>query len=184
MAVKEMLRLAPQISQSLLKLLSDNEPLPTSNGLLLSHFLLSLSLFPFFFSLFLSKCSFDTAGLLVGGAMTGVVAMQAFNVAVPEFALFRSEGRTLETYPDLLAHIEKLWDSPKVLEVLESCILRDPWEKNAKPFDLAAFKELVKLHGLASRSEPMPSAAEQQQPTGGKKDNTELPDSLGIDLEL
>lgn len=110
--------------------------------------------------------------------------MQAFNVAVPEFALFRSEGRTLETYPDLLAHIEKLWDSPKVLEVLESCILRDPWEKNAKPFDLAAFKELVKLHGLASRSEPMPSAAQQQQPTDGKKDNTELPDSLGIDLEL
>ena len=35
MAVKEMLRLAPQISQSLLKLLSDNEPLPTSNAGLL-----------------------------------------------------------------------------------------------------------------------------------------------------
>lgn len=109
--------------------------------------------------------------------------MQTFNVAIPEFALFRSEGRALETYPDLLAHIEKLWNSPKALEVLESCILRDPWEKNAKPFDLAAFKELVTLHGLASRSEPMPSAM-QQQPADSKKDSTELPDSLGIDLEL
>ena len=109
--------------------------------------------------------------------------MQAFNVAVPEFALFRSEGRALDAYPDLLAHIEKLWNSPKALEVLESCILRDPWEKNAQPFDLAAFKELVMLHGLAGRAEPMPTMA--KAPTAPKANNTgDAPGSLEIDLEL
>ncbi|MBP8053425.1 MAG: hypothetical protein KAY39_01115 [Burkholderiaceae bacterium] len=109
--------------------------------------------------------------------------MQAFNVAVPEFALFRSEGRALDAYPDLLAHIEKLWNSPKALEVLESCILRDPWEKNAQPFDLAAFKELVMLHGLAGRAEPMPTMA--KAPTEPRANNTgDAPGSLEIDLEL
>lgn len=109
--------------------------------------------------------------------------MQAFNVAVPEFALFRSEGRALDAYPDLLAHIEKLWNNPKALEVLESCIVRDPWEKNAKPFDLAAFKELVMLHGLASRAEPLPLWANGA--TAPKSEGAgDAPASLGIDLEL
>ena len=109
--------------------------------------------------------------------------MQAFNVAVPEFALFRSEGSTLDAYPDLLAHIEKLWSSPKALEVLESCIIRDPWEKNAKPFDLAAFKELVMLHGLASRAEPLPLRANAATAPNSKGAN-DATASLGIDLEL
>ena len=72
-----------------------------------------------------------------------------FNAHVPEFALFRDEGRSLEAYPGLLKHIVEIWHSPKVLEVIESCVLRDPWEKNADPFDLAAFRELILLHGIA-----------------------------------
>lgn len=76
---------------------------------------------------------------------------QVFNVQIPEFAMFRNEGRGLEAHPSLLKHIEKLWPSSQVLDVIESCILRDPWEKNAEPFDLAAFKELVLLHGIAYR---------------------------------
>ncbi|APW42662.1 hypothetical protein RS694_09040 [Rhodoferax saidenbachensis] len=74
---------------------------------------------------------------------------QVFNVAIPEFALFRSEGRSLESYPSLLNHITALWPSSKVLDVIESCVLRDPFEKNAERFDLAAFKDLVTLHGVA-----------------------------------
>ncbi len=74
---------------------------------------------------------------------------QVFNVKIPEFALFRDEGRTLESYPTLLQHICKLWPSHGVLDVIEACVIRDPWEKNAAPFELAAFKDLILLHGIA-----------------------------------
>lgn len=72
---------------------------------------------------------------------------QVFNVAIPEFALFRAEGRGLGAYPGLLRHITKLGPGPKVLEVIESCILLSAWGNNTEPFDLAAFKELVQMHG-------------------------------------
>lgn len=105
---------------------------------------------------------------------------QVFNVAIPEFALFRNEGRGLEAHPSLLQHIEKLWPSRQVLDVMESCILRDPWEKNADPFDLAAFKELVLLHGIAY----------QLTHPAAPQESTESVESMGpvgsqhMDLEL
>lgn len=71
-----------------------------------------------------------------------------FNVQVPEFALFRDEGRGLEAYPGVLSHIAELWPSPQVMDVIEACVLISPGEKNAARFDLAAFRELVMLHGL------------------------------------
>jgi pilus assembly protein FimV len=74
---------------------------------------------------------------------------EKFNATVPEFALFRDEGKGLEGRPELLEHICRTWSSPNVLEVLESCILREPFDKSPKPFDLAAFRELVLLHGIA-----------------------------------
>jgi hypothetical protein len=73
---------------------------------------------------------------------------QVFNVNVPEFALFRDEGRGLETYPGVLDHITQLWPSTQVMNVIEACVLISPGEKNAARFDLAAFRELVMLHGL------------------------------------
>jgi hypothetical protein len=72
-----------------------------------------------------------------------------FNVTVPEFALFRDEGRKLEAYPALTDHICKLWPTSSVLDVIEACVVRDPMEKNAEPFDMAAFKDLILLHGIA-----------------------------------
>jgi hypothetical protein len=74
-----------------------------------------------------------------------------FNAKVPEFALFKNEGRGLESYPAVINHIAALWPSARVLDVLESCILKDPYEKTADPFDLEAFRELVLLHGIAHR---------------------------------
>ncbi|MBC7919295.1 MAG: hypothetical protein H7Y28_15950 [Rhodoferax sp.] len=71
-----------------------------------------------------------------------------FNVNVPEFALFRDEGRDLEGYPGVLSHIRQLWPMPQVMDVIEACVLITPGEKNAARFDLAAFRELVMLHGL------------------------------------
>ncbi len=79
---------------------------------------------------------------------------KVFNAAIPEFALFRNEGRSLKDYPSLLKHISTLWPTPKVLDVIESCVLRDRRETNAEPLDLAAFRELIMLHGIASAQLP------------------------------
>jgi len=75
--------------------------------------------------------------------------VEAFNVVVPEFALFRDEGRKLDAYPALLDHINGQWDSPNVLDVIESCILRDPDATESDPFDLGAFRELLDMHASA-----------------------------------
>jgi hypothetical protein len=74
---------------------------------------------------------------------------QLFNATVPEFALFRDEGRKLETYPALREHIHSQWESPQVLDVIEACILRDPDASESAPFDLAAFRDLLALHASA-----------------------------------
>jgi hypothetical protein len=72
-----------------------------------------------------------------------------FNAKIPEFALFRDEGRKLDAYPALLEHINSQWDSPNVLDVIEACILRDPDASDSDPFDLAAFRELLHMHATA-----------------------------------
>jgi hypothetical protein len=74
---------------------------------------------------------------------------QLFNATVPEFALFRDEGRKLDTYPALREHIHSQWESPQVLDVIEACILRDPDASKSAPFDLAAFRDLLALHASA-----------------------------------
>jgi pilus assembly protein FimV len=72
-----------------------------------------------------------------------------FNANAPEFALFKDEGKGLEAYPDVLSAIAKLWPDPKVLAVIETCVLRDPWGSGSQPFDMAAFRDLLFLHALA-----------------------------------
>jgi tetratricopeptide (TPR) repeat protein len=74
---------------------------------------------------------------------------QLFNVAVPEFALFKNEGRKLDAYPALLEHIDSQWESPRVLDIIEACLMRDPDVSESDPFDLAAFRELLNMHGVA-----------------------------------
>ncbi|MDE2416986.1 MAG: hypothetical protein KGN32_04205 [Burkholderiales bacterium] len=76
---------------------------------------------------------------------------QSFNVNVPEFVLFRDTGRSLESYLSLTQHICQNWPTPAALEMIETCVVRDPWEKNAEPFDIGAFSELILLHGLLTR---------------------------------
>ncbi len=84
-----------------------------------------------------------------------------FNARVPEFAQFKDEGRSLEAYPALLQHISALWPAASVMHVIEACMLRDAELMNAEPFDLAAFRELVTLHGLVySQQKPASPGAE------------------------
>ena len=72
-----------------------------------------------------------------------------FNSRIPEFALFKQEGRGLEAYPDVLADISVLWSSPQVLQILEACIFHNSWDDKGQAFDLAAFRELLLLYGIA-----------------------------------
>lgn len=72
-----------------------------------------------------------------------------FNSKVPEFASFKEEGKGLEGYPHVLAHIMALWPKPKVLMVIDASIFRDPWDDKSPPFDLAAFRDLLLLHAIA-----------------------------------
>ena len=45
--------------------------------------------------------------------------------------------------------ISGLWPKPEVLLAIESCVFRDPWANKSQPFDLAAFTDLLLLHGVA-----------------------------------
>lgn len=80
--------------------------------------------------------------------------VRRFNAAVPEFGQFRDEGHTLDAYPSLLEHINNQWESPQVLEVLEACITRAGDATTTSRFDLAAFKELLNMHLVASQHHP------------------------------
>ena len=72
-----------------------------------------------------------------------------FNGRIPEFAFFKNEGNALEAYPEVLSAIVGCWPKPQVLEVIEACIFRDPWASGSEPFDLAAMRDLLLLHGMA-----------------------------------
>lgn len=72
-----------------------------------------------------------------------------FNGQVPEFALFKEEGKGLDADPDVMSRITALWATPKVLEVIEACIFHDPREVKRPSFDLAAFRDLLLLHAVA-----------------------------------
>lgn len=76
---------------------------------------------------------------------------QLFNVRVPDFALFNDSGRSLESHATLLQNLCKNWPSHATLSLIEDRLIRDPWDKNAEPFDMGAFGELLVLHGLLTR---------------------------------
>jgi pilus assembly protein FimV len=76
-----------------------------------------------------------------------------FNSEAPTFDAYGQEGRALADYPHVLAHIGTLWNTPKVQAVIEASVLRDPADVQGKPFDLAAFRELLLLHAVAQTAQ-------------------------------
>lgn len=71
-----------------------------------------------------------------------------FKGRVPEFVFFAEEGRSLESYPEVLSRVTALWPTPAALALLESCIFQDNPDASAQPFDLAAFRDLLLLHAI------------------------------------
>lgn len=74
---------------------------------------------------------------------------KAFNAKVPPIESFDTHSEGLESYERALSRVESLWNTPKVLEVLEESVFRRPAQGDDRPFDLEAYRELLMLHGIA-----------------------------------
>lgn len=71
-----------------------------------------------------------------------------FNAHVPNFAAFADEGLGLEDYPATLLSIETAWGHVRVLDTIEANLLRHP-DDTGRPLDLAAYRDLLMLYGVA-----------------------------------
>ncbi len=71
-----------------------------------------------------------------------------FNAEVPAFKAFRERGEGLEAYEGAMTRIQSLWNTPKVLEVIEESIFRKPG-RQADAFGLEAYRELLLLYAIA-----------------------------------
>lgn len=76
---------------------------------------------------------------------------QIFSGRIPSFENFKTEGKGIESYGDIFAHIESSWVTAATLEMIESLIFVNPQDPNQTYFDLAAFNDLLLLHGVAKR---------------------------------
>ncbi len=74
-----------------------------------------------------------------------------FTGEVSEYKDFTKPGQGLEVYPELCDHLTKLWPSKEALEFMEDCLVRKPDAAATMQFELEAFKELLMLHGIATR---------------------------------
>jgi pilus assembly protein FimV len=99
--------------------------------------------------------------------------MQIFNVNVPELASFQDKGNLLEAYPGVMPRITQLWHTGRVLEEIENCVFSGRAGGQTQRFDLAAFIELITLHGDALQTKSPP-----------KQTRPPVADSEHINLDL
>lgn len=74
---------------------------------------------------------------------------QVFNAGAPQFDQYTDESQGLEAYETAFGRIQALWPEPRVLDVIEKSIFRDPGDADAEVFDLEAYRELLLLHAMA-----------------------------------
>ena len=74
-----------------------------------------------------------------------------FNGHVPAYADFNQPGSGLEAYPEVCRRIVALWPEEDAVSYIESCLVRTRKENGGQDFDLEAFRDLLMLHGVASR---------------------------------
>ena len=72
-----------------------------------------------------------------------------FNAEVPPFQGFRQRGEGLEAYEGAMTRIQSLWDTPRVLDVIEESLFRKPG-RPAEAFGLEAYRELLLLYAIAN----------------------------------
>jgi len=74
---------------------------------------------------------------------------EVFNAGAPRFEQYSDKGPGLEGYETAMGRIQALWPQPRVLDVIEQSIFRDPSDKDGEVFDLEAYRELLLLYALA-----------------------------------
>ena len=74
-----------------------------------------------------------------------------FSGQVPVYAEFSRPGSGLEAYPTVCSRIVALWPSEEAVAYIQNCLVRRCNEREEKGFDLEAFRDLLMLHGMASR---------------------------------
>lgn len=74
-----------------------------------------------------------------------------FNGHVPAYADFNQPGSGLEAYPEVCRRIVALWPEEDAVAYIENCLVRTRKESGGQDFDLEAFRDLLLLHGVASR---------------------------------
>ena len=72
-----------------------------------------------------------------------------FNAEVPPFQGFRQRGEGLEAYEGAMTRIQSLWNTPRVLDVIEESLFRKPG-RPAEAFGLEAYRELLLLFAIAN----------------------------------
>nr|WP_295774244.1 hypothetical protein [Rhodoferax sp.] len=74
-----------------------------------------------------------------------------FNGHVPAYADFNRPGSGLEAYPEVCGRIVALWPEEDAISYIENSLVRTHREAGGQNFDLEAFRDLLLLHGVASR---------------------------------
>ncbi len=72
-----------------------------------------------------------------------------FNAGAPPFEQYSDESQGLEAYETAFGRIQALWPQPRVLDVIEKSIFREPGDVETEMFDLEAYRELLLLHAIA-----------------------------------
>lgn len=89
-----------------------------------------------------------------------------FTGRMPMFTAYADQGQTLDAYPEVVQHIVALWPSARVLEFMEDCIFRNPGDESGPTFDMAAYGELLLLHGVAKRIIRVPTDGVESKSAG------------------
>jgi hypothetical protein len=72
-----------------------------------------------------------------------------FNGIIPDFPAYNLPGRDLESYPEVVSVLVRLWPRMDALAFLSACIFHDTQRLNRQTYELPAFKDLLMLHTLA-----------------------------------
>lgn len=115
-----------------------------------------------------------------------------FSGRIPEYADFNHSGNGLQAYPDVCQHIAKLWPLQEAVAYIEECLVNS--YDDAHAFDLEAFRDLLMLHGVATRmvssldsgfSAFSTSRAVSREPVLGSIADPEIdPILVDVDLDL
>lgn len=108
---------------------------------------------------------------------------RAFNGVVPEFVRFKSEGKSLEAYPVVLADVVAHWTTPEALDCINAYVVRRPHKSQGGSLDLAAFRELLLLQAMSQQLKAE-ELEHQGEPFVVDLDEPPFAGMMGLDLDL